>query len=579
MAPLTPEAAAATLSAEQKQNLHEVSDLMLQIYETLVSMRYIPPSALVRGPHTLSAELLETYSSLNLDASIIYLYSILPCINGRKTDYPDFFQGGIFFDQLSPGEVKRGRDPRYCSPSPPGDFDAENGEYMYPWYTVLSHTGNHSPFLIYDARRNVMWMVDQIEGHTSDPAFTEWYGKEKEEKEESNWGDESGDSEWDDEDNDDDDSYASSTGSSEFWSDEEEEDTDLIPPTSSSSSSISFDEGFEQVSAPTPHEYRETILSTITNQNSLEAEMCRPAPEVLRDINNWYLTLKELPGQGEHSGWLSEDLLRPLYVKNGWPDNFDGDAFEIDYARAHARYRAKYDAEDPLRQVECYEGWIRYSDQDIARANDAIASAQTLDDEWLGRIALFKHQRNAARNTKDLKEAREKAARLCPGGIAQKEADLPLWELEKLRVETQWKRESAASAATHVPNEYNTAAVLDSRRRRAERTLAIYEAALAASRADAERLCPGRTFTEATGIKSLGRRDTLTQIEDEKDTIRHYEAWIKEVRDFAATVPREAHKAVEEVEREIADLEKTLERCRKDLVRYQKWLEEHGNTD
>jgi hypothetical protein len=211
------------LSAEQRERLHEVANELLNIYQTLVEMRYVDPKALIRGPHEMDDELLSGYAKYKLDPAIIYLYSIMPYIDEAETDARDFFQGGAFFDQMSIFHVERGRDPRYCSPT--GGFDDEDGQYMYPWYTPLSNCGNHSPIIIYDAREHRIWIVDQIDGRTTDPAYCKWYGESDSVKDEaSNWGDSSsgnwsGDSGADDEM---DSSDGVSEGSSEFWDDEDD---------------------------------------------------------------------------------------------------------------------------------------------------------------------------------------------------------------------------------------------------------------------------------------------------------------------------------------------------------------------
>jgi hypothetical protein len=68
------------LTTSQKAQLHEVADLMLEIYRTLARMRYLDSSWIYEGPHNIDA-LLPMYHSCGLDASIIYLYSILPYID------------------------------------------------------------------------------------------------------------------------------------------------------------------------------------------------------------------------------------------------------------------------------------------------------------------------------------------------------------------------------------------------------------------------------------------------------------------------------------------------------------------
>ncbi|CAI6311710.1 unnamed protein product [Periconia digitata] len=590
MAPkMNAELAAASLSTEEKERLDEVADLLLRIYKTLVDMRYVPAEAVIEGPHTLSDEILRTYEECELSPCIIYLYSILPYIDQIETYVQDFFQGGTFFNPLNKTHVTRGRDPRYLSPE--GGFDEENGKYMYPWYTPLSECGNHYNFLVYDAKRHVIWIVDQIEGSTTDPAFRKWHTEADSVKAQSDWGEsESSDDDWVDESDEDageaamSDDDDASCGSSEFWDDNDDQmvDTQEIEGmVADQDEEMDYEEGFEQIEELEEWERSEAALAELTNKNSLDAARHRPAREVLEDIDRWYHELKEFPGQGEHSAMLEPKILKPLYLKCGWPDRFDGDNFEVEYARVNAQHNARYGAEEPLREVECLEGWIKGSEHDLKRCHEDIAKAKTIDDEWLARIKIWEAQESIERNGKELKEARETARKLCPEGVCQKASDLPLWELEQLRVVTQHKREAVEYNSTPSSTSVSTDAERSAKaqHRRALREVEVYKKAFQASKADAQRLCPGRTFEEATGIKSLGRRDTLTQIGSDKEIIEYYERIIPSMRSFASTIPQAAKRAVTQIEKKISDCEKSLQSTRTSLERNEKWLAEKGNTD
>lgn len=582
---MTAELAAKSLDKEQKARLHQVADLLLDIYQTLVDMRYIEPQALVRGPHTLSAGILATYKKIKLDPAIIYLYSIMPYIDETEAEGADFFQGGQLFNQLSGRDVERGRDPRYVSPPVDDDFEAEGGAYMYPWYTPLSQCGNHSSIIIYDAREHRIWIVDQIENSTTDPAICKgWYRADpgdEEVKEESNWGDSDG-SDWEEEDEDEDDSDSDSD------SDDDDEDEMIDPEEldgviADQSEHVDFDEGFEQVEAPDEWELEEASAGLFMNQNSLERIRSRPAGDVLRDINRWHRELKEIPGQGEQRGghWTDEAILRPLYLKNGWPDHFDPEAFDLDVVRGKAKDRARYHSEDPLKQVDCYKGWLEHSNFNIERYSEEAANAKNPNDEWKARYKVWLAEQSVQRNTKDLAEAREKAEKMCPGGVCQREQDLPLWEAEQLRVETQWARESAQR--DQMPAQYKghpaQIRAWEASRRRALRDLQRYEKAFDAAKADVDRLCPGRTFEEATGIKSLGREDTVARVASNKQVILACERQVQADRGFVDTIPADAPEARAVVEEAIRKGEAGVEKARLTLARSEKWLAEHGNTD
>lgn len=576
--------AADRVPVEQRTRLHEVADELLNIYETLVAMRYIDPEALVRGPHELNDDLLASYAEFELDPAIFYLYSIMPYIDSAETDARDFFQGGALFNQLSIEDVKTGRDPHFLSPE--GGFDDECGQYMYPWYTPLSSFGNRSPIIIYDAKLHRIWITEQG-GSSTDPVFCKgWYGESESTKDQaSNWGDSSS-SNWDSEldgEEDMDFSDDDSNGSSEFWDDEDEiSDTREIDElVGDQTEEIDYDEGFEQIEELSNAEREEA--TGIKNKNSLELARSRSAGDVLRDIHRFYNTLKELPGQGEYSRWMEPAILKPVYLKNGWPHQFDAEKFEVDVARAYATKRARYFAEEPLRQLKCYVGWAEYSRRDIEQYRREIAEAGTPDGEWTARFKLWKAQDRSERNAKDLAEAKKNAEKLCPNGICQKEEDLPLWEMEQLRKETQGKRTLArrndhVSSGERLPEDPEQLRHLESRHRRAQKQLAGYEKALEQSAADAERLRPGVTFEEATGIPSRDGQNTLSWLASQKEAVEDRERDIQNLLDFEMTVPADAPKATRALDEEKEDLQRALVRARQDVENTERWLAEHENT-
>ncbi|QMW44378.1 hypothetical protein G4B11_007798 [Aspergillus flavus] len=245
------------LTPTQKANLHEVADLMLEIYQTLANMRFLNPAGIIKGPHNID-NVRELYEKLGLDPSITYLYKILPYIDIFVAGQTDFFQGGIFADFRLPEDIEQGRDPFYIGPGD-DDYEDEDGPYMRPWMTALSLVGNHQSVILYDARRHRIWIIDQESWDTTDPAIR-------------------------------------------------------------GNADRAVDEDYESGERS-------------ANENSFEHVPSRPAGDVLRDIIRWYRSLDILPGGGENSGreWDGDELpLRELYIKHGWPDDFDGDAFQAE---------------------------------------------------------------------------------------------------------------------------------------------------------------------------------------------------------------------------------------------------------
>lgn len=174
------EAATADLTSAQKTKLQEVADGLLAVYRTLVRMQYLEPEWIKEGPHDMTP-FLPTCEAEDLDASIIYLYSILPYVDCSDARGLDFFKGGSFLDFRDKDSIEYGRDPFYSD---------EEREKMRPWMTPLSGLGNHRTVIIYDAKKHLIGMFDQESGESSDHNIDQ--------------GDNAG--EWDSDDGDDDDS-------------------------------------------------------------------------------------------------------------------------------------------------------------------------------------------------------------------------------------------------------------------------------------------------------------------------------------------------------------------------------------
>ena len=237
----------------------------------------------------------------------------------------------------------------------------------------------------------------------------------------------------------------------------------------------------------------------------------RPAEDVLRDIRRWYVELQEVPG-GENSGeeWNRDIDVASLYREHGWPDHFDGDAFQTGQYRRLGASKAKYFAEEPLRVVKKFKGWTERGRRERKRYQQAVQCAKTAEEEWLAKLALWKEEQILARNKEALKQAEHKSARLCPEGICQKEEDLPIWEFERLQYQTkearvnierntQWAYQSRENPARE--KRFKAAVEV------AEKELGINERALQVSRSDMERLCPGKTRQSVLGIEAIGSWD------------------------------------------------------------------------
>lgn len=461
------------LSPSKKAQLHEVADLLLEVYRTLARMRFLDPSWILEGPHDIEA-LRPLYHSHGLDASIIYLYSILPYIDMAWAEEVDFFQGSDFADFRDEQNVEQGRNPMY---------DDEDEISMRPWMTPLSMMGNHRSVIIYDARKHCIGILDQESGGSSDHNINIYVTQEEEEEEEEE----------------------------DYEEDEEDKDSE--------------------------------------EEEGLYDEMpSRPAGYVLRDIVQWYNELIELPGGGSNTmiEWDAE-ITKPLYLKHHWPDaDFDGDAFLVDKARAMATMEAKDTAEEPLRAVQHCEGYLRFLNDEshsitVEQMRDRLAAAQTDDEKWVVRGKLWQAQEDIKKTRQRLQNA--EAAMDLLGGVCQEPEELPLWEERQLRMELWDKQRSLRriqqEAEELEASEPDKANGLESRLRYAEKQLVICEKAYEASRLDAERLCPGRSFPVGRGMKSTGsdlddklKSLTTSAEESHRDAISIKE-WMAQLPDSA----------------------------------------------
>ncbi|KAH6641059.1 hypothetical protein F5144DRAFT_641723 [Chaetomium tenue] len=524
----------ATLTPKQKKRLHEVADLMLQIFHTLARMRYLEPEWIEPGPHDISA-LMPVYKFLNIDPAIIYLYSILPYLKDAAYKHGvDFFRGGEFVDFRDREDVEQGRNPMH---------DDEPESMMRPWMTPLSAVGNHSTALLYDAKLHVIGIYGQMDSGSSDPNLYEGaifsteneageriYFRKREdgteercdvsewEKQQRNWdGNGSGDEEEEENDDDDDD---------ENDGEDEEEDGD-------------------------EEEDEEEEEEDVNHWDEMDA---RPAGNVLRDIIRWYHELFEIPGDGE----------RTL-------DDFDGDAFLVDKMRAEAVKSVKEDAEEPLQQLGSLKAqleWDKKNEESVMPQRlEKLTTATTVDEEWVVRWEIWQ----AERTTRDLQSRLKELERSIDAGGGRLVAeDLPLLELkhvEKKFLQTKHRLEQRKQAALDPQNQDEI--------RSLEKELAIYEKAYTASLADAERLCPGKPPLEldpverTSGLNLRTRSEELAKrMADGERSMSEVQLWMAQLPDGAVKARRLAESVAEGLKGDIEWCSKTRQNCLDELEKH-----------
>lgn len=111
------------------------------------------------------------FDELNIDPSVRYLYGILPYVDTDAAGNTYFMRDSVFMDFRDPYQVEDSRDPFNVSPPSDGDFNAKDGPYMHPWYTPLTQLENNGRVIIYDARRHLIWIIDQEGWWTTDLAL------------------------------------------------------------------------------------------------------------------------------------------------------------------------------------------------------------------------------------------------------------------------------------------------------------------------------------------------------------------------------------------------------------------------
>ncbi|OJJ01286.1 hypothetical protein ASPVEDRAFT_40853 [Aspergillus versicolor CBS 583.65] len=313
----------------------------------------------------------------------------------------------------------------------------------------------------------------------------------------------------------------------------------------------------------------------VSNQNDFEYIASRPAGDVLRDINKRYRDLTELPGGGGNTGldWSDRKLnLRELYQRSGWPDNFDGDAFEVDKARRYGSIRAKERAYEPLTDVERFHDMRASLVEQIRGFRATIANPKSLDEEWIARFELWRAEWFQKDFLVDGERTEEIAKVRCPEGVCVQEDELVLWEAEILRQDIKsnewliinykkWADESRESNSER-------AAKFDIGVRVREKEVVVLKSAYEAALADAQKTCPGKIFESASGKDSLDPEDIPMGIRKIKEAMPRAELEIQEVEKWRTRIPEECVEAKEKVELQLHWLTAELDRQRGLLKTY-----------
>ncbi|KAK8087756.1 hypothetical protein PG997_002717 [Apiospora hydei] len=489
----------SSLDEATKARLQRVADLMLDIYQTRAEMRYIDAAAIKPGPHDIT-HLMPLYQSLKLDPTVIYLYSILPYVDEVEAGQREFYMGGTWLNHLDKEQVQQGRDPFFLSPEG-NDFSDPKGPYMRPWFTPLSVLCERQQVIIYDAKEDRIWTIDQGSWKNEDPALRDAAERE--------------DSPFEDEYDDDDD--------------------------------MDSEDGGDFVVVP----------------NDISRMPARAAAEVLRDINAWFRAHRvPFPGNPDWSdGDGFDTTLTELYARHGWPDHFDGDAFEVGRLRRWAVARVRDDQGEPARKLEEAQEDVDRCREQLKHYEKATATSKSTKGKWRGKFDALRASLELQRSLMEMEEVEADMARRDQGPSGG--GDVRIKECRVLM--RRLKDRQGALGTNNQAMVMNKATVrwIRAERRQGEKEAANLVKAVEAAKADVERLFPGvevdldAPYDEPSGLETAERDHASTE-----KLIASLESDIATYQEWQATVPRLQRDLIRSVKDEIDKTKTVIERLR-----------------
>ncbi|KAI1841280.1 hypothetical protein JX265_005777 [Neoarthrinium moseri] len=223
----------------------------------------------------------------------------------------------------------------------------------------------------------------------------------------------------------------------------------------------------------------------------------RPAPDVLRAIKQWFVDLKRLPGGGEEASGVwqmtaddrkefykripehlvvrERDDMKYLYRKHGWPNNFDGAAFNADRARLEARCNAVSDFNDIREKVQRQQSTMEWINRDLLKHRNEMQAAESDDTRLAAEWELRKLEIIRDRSLRTHQEERLELERVFPSGRNLLEDELYLGESENLERTLDWLERSLKNSKKREPGlgkkESNNLYLLEAQHVRVRRAL------------------------------------------------------------------------------------------------------------
>jgi hypothetical protein len=229
--------------------------------------------------------------------------------------------------------------------------------------------------------------------------------------------------------------------------------------------------------------------------------------------------------------------------------------FLVKRARKRAVESAKFDVESQsIREVWKYQGW-RKDDGALQPLKEKIATAQSVDDEWIARWELWSAEYIDKENLVNLKKAEEYCAREYPSKEYPPKDQMLLEELKQLRMELCQRqrdadevlREEEAMKKGELKPDWNIGLKVN----KVNKEVRVYQKAYDAAYADAQRLCPGKSFHLGPGMETSGldfqeRIDSLTALsKSREDYLSAASHWLNQLPAGADQARQLAQEAID----------------------------------
>lgn len=370
-----------------ESQLQQVASLLDDIYMTMINMTFLPSTAIHRGPHQINT----TAITCKRDQSVLRLMEIMPYIDNFETTEKeevyrrDWLQGGEFIDYRKPEYLEEGCDPLRTKGTIYHD--------VTPTTIPLTSWGNggwngdRTWVLIYHTDLNA---IRVFEGE-------DWETLHDEDVNGPAW------------------SLKDTTGIGLFTHSVEH------PLAAVSKDLVGWQQWFD-------------------------------APTLLRRILNAYQSLAWTPWESSsqrdtlnrEEGWgVNVTVIKDMLRKNGWPDTFDPDQFNVDLMRAKHK-PSKYGlAEAAYKRIEELKGGkeeigemdigvIASLNRDISSLEAKNAKEKDEQQRWTNVFRIQSQHWRLERLLAELAAAKKTITELCPDGECIKPGDEILHEFHSI---------------------------------------------------------------------------------------------------------------------------------------------------